>query len=108
MSSREVIRRLKQDGWYEVAHIGSHKQFKHPVKPGRVTVPHPVRDIPIGTLRSSEQQAGIRLRGLMHYVAYLHKERKTDLRVSFSDVDGCITVARAIEEAPGGGAAAGR
>jgi len=61
MSSREVIRRLKQDGWYEVAHIGSHK-FKHPVKPGRVTVPHPVRDIPIGTLRSIEKQAGIGLR----------------------------------------------
>ena len=62
VSSREVIRRLKQDGWYEVAHVGSHKQFKHPVKPGRVTVPHPVRDIPIGTLRSIEKQAGIRLR----------------------------------------------
>jgi len=62
MSSREVIQRLKQDGWYEVAHVGSHKQFKHPVKPGRVTVPHPVRDIPIGTLRSIEKQAGIRLR----------------------------------------------
>ena len=62
MSSREVIQRLKQDGWYEVAHVGSHKQFKHPVKPGRVTLPHPVRDIPIGTLRSIEKQAGIRLR----------------------------------------------
>jgi predicted RNA binding protein YcfA (HicA-like mRNA interferase family) len=32
------MRRLKQDGWFEVAHVGSHKQFKHPVKPGRVTV----------------------------------------------------------------------
>ena len=52
----------KQDGWYEVAHVGSHKQFKHPVKPGRVSVPHLVRDIPIGTLRSIEKQAGIRLR----------------------------------------------
>jgi predicted RNA binding protein YcfA (HicA-like mRNA interferase family) len=62
MSSREVIQRLKQDGWYEVAHFGSHKQFKHPVKPGRVAVPHPVRDIPIGTLRSIEKQAVIRLR----------------------------------------------
>jgi predicted RNA binding protein YcfA (HicA-like mRNA interferase family) len=58
----EVIQRLNQDGWYEVAHRGSHKPFKHPVKPGRVTVPHPVRDIPIGTLRSIEKQAGIRLR----------------------------------------------
>jgi predicted RNA binding protein YcfA (HicA-like mRNA interferase family) len=62
MSSREVIQRLRQDAWYEVAHEGSHKQFKHSTKKGRVTVPHPVRDIPIGTLRSIEKQANIRLR----------------------------------------------
>ncbi len=62
MSSRDVIRRLREDGWYEVAHEGSHKQFKHGTKPGRVTVPHPVRDIPIGTLRSIEKQAESRLR----------------------------------------------
>jgi predicted RNA binding protein YcfA (HicA-like mRNA interferase family) len=62
MSSREVIRRLMDDGWFEVAQVGSHKQFKHPTKPGRVTVPHPKRDIPLGTLRSVEKQAGIRLR----------------------------------------------
>jgi len=62
MSSRKVIQHLREDGWYEVAHEGSHKQFKHATKPGRVTVPHPVRGIPIGTLRSIEKQAGIRLR----------------------------------------------
>lgn len=61
MSSREVIRRLVEDGWYEVAHAGSHKQFKHRSKAGRVTVPHPKRDIPLGTLKSIEKQAGIRL-----------------------------------------------
>jgi predicted RNA binding protein YcfA (HicA-like mRNA interferase family) len=38
MSSREVIRRLRADGWYEAGHEGSHLQFKHPAKPGRVTV----------------------------------------------------------------------
>jgi predicted RNA binding protein YcfA (HicA-like mRNA interferase family) len=59
MSSREVIQRLHQDGWYEVAHRGSHKQFKHAVKPGRVTVPHPVRDIPIGTLRASKSKQAL-------------------------------------------------
>jgi predicted RNA binding protein YcfA (HicA-like mRNA interferase family) len=62
MSSREVIQTLRQDGWYEVAHEGSHKQFKHATKKGRVTVPHPVRDIPIGTLKSIEKQANIKLR----------------------------------------------
>jgi predicted RNA binding protein YcfA (HicA-like mRNA interferase family) len=62
MSSREVIRRLMDDGWFEVAQVGSHRQFKHATKPGRVTVPHPKRDIPLGTLKSVEKQAGIRLR----------------------------------------------
>lgn len=62
MSSREIIQRLRADGWYEVAQQGSHKQFKHSTKKGRVTVPHPVRDIPIGTLRSIEKQANISLR----------------------------------------------
>jgi predicted RNA binding protein YcfA (HicA-like mRNA interferase family) len=37
-------------------------QFKHPSKPGRVTVVHPSKDIPMGTLRSIEKQAGIELR----------------------------------------------
>ena len=62
MNSRNVIRELKKDGWFEVAQAGSQKQFRHPVKKGRVTVPHPKRDIPAGTLRSIEKQAGIRLR----------------------------------------------
>jgi predicted RNA binding protein YcfA (HicA-like mRNA interferase family) len=62
MDSREIIRRLKDDGWFEVAQVGSHKQFKHATKPGRVTVPSPRKDVPAGTLRSIEKQAGIRLR----------------------------------------------
>jgi predicted RNA binding protein YcfA (HicA-like mRNA interferase family) len=60
--SRDVIKELKNDGWYEVNQAGSHKQFKHPTKKGRVTVPHPNRNIPIGTLKNIEKQAGIRLR----------------------------------------------
>jgi predicted RNA binding protein YcfA (HicA-like mRNA interferase family) len=62
MSSREVIRQLLDDGWYEVAQVGSHVQFKHQVRPGRVMVPHPKRDLPIDTLKSIEKQAGIKLR----------------------------------------------
>lgn len=62
MNSREVIRALEADDWYEVAHKGSHVQFKHPTKPGRVTVPHPKRDLPAGTLKSIEQQSGLNLR----------------------------------------------
>lgn len=58
-SSREVIRILQADGWYEVACAGDHHQFKHPVKPGKVTVTHPVKDIPVRTLKSIERQAGV-------------------------------------------------
>jgi predicted RNA binding protein YcfA (HicA-like mRNA interferase family) len=45
--------------WYEVAKVGSHSQFRHPDKMGRVTVPHPKKDLPIGTLKSIERQSGI-------------------------------------------------
>jgi len=62
MNSRQIIKELQKDGWFEVAHVGSHKQLKHPTKKGRVTVPHPKRDIPIGTLRSIEKQARVKLR----------------------------------------------
>ncbi len=62
MNSREIIARIKADGWFEATSVGSHRQFKHPTKPGRVTVPHPKRDIPTGTLRSIEKQAGLKLR----------------------------------------------
>jgi len=42
VSSREVIKLIKADGWYRVkSNGGSHQQFKHPTKKGRVTVPHP-------------------------------------------------------------------
>jgi predicted RNA binding protein YcfA (HicA-like mRNA interferase family) len=62
VNSRDVLKALLQDGWLEVNQVGSHRQFKHSVKRGRVTVPHPKRDIPVGTLKSIEKQAGIKLR----------------------------------------------
>jgi predicted RNA binding protein YcfA (HicA-like mRNA interferase family) len=62
MKSQDIIKALKSDGWKQVAQKGSHVQFKHPVKPGRVTVPHPKKDIPPGTLRSIEKQAGMKFK----------------------------------------------
>lgn len=55
MNSRAVIAALKTDGWFEASQAGSHVQFRHPTKPGRVTVPHPARVLPIGTLKSIER-----------------------------------------------------
>lgn len=59
MNSKDIINKLTADGWFEVRQKGSHKQFKHPTKSGLVTVPHPKRDMPKGTIRSIEKQAGI-------------------------------------------------
>ena len=58
MNSRDVIRRLLAEGWELARTKGSHHQYRHPTKPGLVTVPHPKRDLPIGTLRSIAKQAG--------------------------------------------------
>jgi predicted RNA binding protein YcfA (HicA-like mRNA interferase family) len=62
MKSREIISVFQRDGWVQVAQKGSHVQFKHPAKKGRVTVPHPERDVPVGTLKSIEKQSGLKLR----------------------------------------------
>jgi len=60
MKVRDVIRRLVKDGWVQVAQKGSHRQFKHPSKPGKVTVPgKPSDDLPEGTYRSILRQAGL-------------------------------------------------
>jgi len=58
MNSRDIIRKLETDGWKLVNVVGSHHKYKHPTKPGAVTVLHPKRDFAIGTLRSIYRQAG--------------------------------------------------
>ncbi len=59
MDSRTLIKQLEADGWYLVGVKGSHHQYKHPTKLGRVTVPHPKKDLPIGTTKSILKQAGL-------------------------------------------------
>lgn len=57
----EVTRMLQGDGWFLVATRGSHRQFKHATKPGRVTVPgKPSDDLAPGTLNSILKQAGLK------------------------------------------------
>jgi predicted RNA binding protein YcfA (HicA-like mRNA interferase family) len=58
MNSREIIKRLKMDGWFLHHTKGDHRQFKHPIKLGKVTIPHPKKDLPVGTLRNIYRQAG--------------------------------------------------
>jgi predicted RNA binding protein YcfA (HicA-like mRNA interferase family) len=60
MKVRDVIRLIEDDGWRLVATRGSHRQFKHPKKQGRVTIPgKPSDDIPPGTLNNILKQAGL-------------------------------------------------
>ena len=59
-SSREILKYLTADGWYEVNCVGDHHQYKHPMKNGRVTLTHPKKDIPTKTVKSIEKQAGIK------------------------------------------------
>ncbi|MBL0942632.1 MAG: type II toxin-antitoxin system HicA family toxin [Alphaproteobacteria bacterium] len=59
MDSIEIIKTLKKEGWVLKRTKGSHHHFYHPTKKRLVTVPHPQRDIPIGTLKSIERQMGI-------------------------------------------------
>jgi predicted RNA binding protein YcfA (HicA-like mRNA interferase family) len=62
LDSREVLKRLKADGWRVVRVKGSHHQLQHPSKSGTVTVKHPAREYPKGTLKSIERQSGVSLR----------------------------------------------
>lgn len=58
---RDILELLKEDGWTEVAVRGSHRQLKHPIKPGRVTIPgKPGDDVAPGTLNSILKQAGLK------------------------------------------------
>ncbi|MBX3205129.1 MAG: type II toxin-antitoxin system HicA family toxin [Labilithrix sp.] len=59
MSSTEVIRRLTAAGWTLARTRGSHHHYKHSASPNLVTVPHPRKDIPRGTLKSIERASGV-------------------------------------------------
>lgn len=61
MKVSEILRMLESDGWHLVATRGSHRQFKHPSKAGRVTVPgKPSDDLAPGTLNSILKRAGLK------------------------------------------------
>lgn len=61
MKVREIIERLEQDGWYLVATRGSHRQYKHNHKPGRVTIAGNLsHDLALGTLNSILKQAQLK------------------------------------------------
>jgi predicted RNA binding protein YcfA (HicA-like mRNA interferase family) len=65
MKVRDVIRMVKQDGWYEVAQRGGHRQFKHPSKLGKVKIAgHPSADMNQGTYNNIFKSAGLKNEGI--------------------------------------------
>ena len=60
MKVRDVIKRIEDDGWYYVRTVGSHRQFKHPTKPGKTTVAGRLSgEVPAGTLAGIWTQSGL-------------------------------------------------
>jgi len=59
-SSNEILKMLRDDGWVIFNQTGSHAQLKHLTKKGKVTVPHPKKDLPIRTIQSIFKQAELK------------------------------------------------
>ena len=57
-NSRKLIRLVEKAGWTLIEVNGDHHHFRHPTIKGKVTIPHPNKDLPIGTVRSVYKQAG--------------------------------------------------
>lgn len=59
MKFREIESIILQNGWYQVKQKGSHHQYKHPAKPGKVTIPEHGGDLNSDTVKSIMKQAGL-------------------------------------------------
>lgn len=60
MNSRDVVRMLREAGWYEDRVVGSHHIFKHPKMSGHISVPHPKKDLGTGLAKKILKQAGLK------------------------------------------------
>jgi len=98
MKVSEVTRMLQGDGWFLVATRGSHRQFKHATKPGRVTVPgKPSDDLAPGTLNSILKQAGLKYGGNMRYAIVIEKA-DGNYSAYVPDLPGCVATGATIAE----------
>lgn len=58
---REIVKLVEADGWVQIKQVGSHRQFIHAIKPGKVTIAgKPGQDMPKGTARNILKQAGLK------------------------------------------------
>ncbi len=93
----EILKQLHDDGWYVVSTRGSHRQLKHPTKPGRVTVHgKPSGSVAPGTLNSILKQAS-RSENPMRYAVVIEKA-DTSYSAYVPDLPGCIAVGETLGE----------
>jgi len=98
MKVRELIRVIGNDGWRRVKTKGSHRQYKHPAKPGRVTIPgHPGDDLHPDTPKSVLKQAGLKGKAVKRYAVVI-ESGPNNLSAYVPDLPGCITTGKTVEE----------
>lgn len=91
MKVRDVIDLISEDGWYLVATRGSHRQFKHPDKKGRVTIAgHPSDDLAPGTGRSEGD-------ALMRYAIVIERA-DGNYSAYVPDLPGCVASGATVPE----------
>lgn len=94
----EILRLLSEDGWFLVSTRGSHRQFKHPTKPGSVTVPGmPNDDLALGTLSSILKQARLKIEDSMRYAIVIEKA-EGNYSAYVPDLLGCVATGMTMEE----------
>jgi predicted RNA binding protein YcfA (HicA-like mRNA interferase family)/predicted RNase H-like HicB family nuclease len=95
---RDVIKLIEQDGWYLVRMAGSHRHYKHPNKPGAVTVPgHPGKDMPGGYQEHCIQAGKTKMSEALRYAVVF--ERSEDGYGAYvPDLPGCVTVGDTLAE----------
>ena len=99
MRIRDAIGMIEKDGWRLVAQKGSHRQFKHPVKPGRVTIAGALSDeLAPGTPNGILKQARLRGKLTMEYLVVIEKAGK-GFSAYIPDVPGCVATGATPEKA---------
>jgi predicted RNA binding protein YcfA (HicA-like mRNA interferase family)/predicted RNase H-like HicB family nuclease len=99
MKVREIIEMIQRDGWYQVATKGSHRQYKHPTKPGRVTVAgKPSQDLAPGTLNSTSNRRNSSKGGSMHRFLVVIERVEDNYSAYLPDLPGCVAAGDTREE----------
>jgi predicted RNA binding protein YcfA (HicA-like mRNA interferase family)/predicted RNase H-like HicB family nuclease len=97
MKVREAIRLIEDDGWYLVATRGSHRQFKHPSKSGRVTIAGKLSDdLAPGTRNSILKQAGLKEAAMMRYAIVIERA-EGNYSAYVPDLPGCVATGDTVQ-----------